>query len=63
MLKLFDNKRQSKGLSDEKEIIKKSKGIIEIQDILPLMGEDIKIVQFQDELDEWISKYEKVTEH
>ena len=58
-LKLFDNERQSKGLSDAKEIIKKSKGIIEIQDILPLMGEDVKIVQFQDELDDCITKYEK----
>ena len=58
-LQIFENKRQTGNLSEAKKIITESNGIIKIEDILPLMGDNVKINEFKDELQDCISNYEK----
>ena len=58
-LQIFENKRKIGNLSDAKNIIAESKGIIKIEDILPLMGDDVKISEFKKELKDCISSYEQ----
>jgi hypothetical protein len=47
MAKVFEYKKQNNNLSEAKNIISKSKGLIKIEDILPLMGGDVKINEFK----------------
>jgi hypothetical protein len=58
-LKVFEYKKQNNNLSEAKNIISKSKDLIKIEDILPLMGGDVKINEFKNELKVCIEKYEK----
>ena len=58
-LQIFENKRKNGNLSDAKNIITESGGIIKIEDILPLMGDNVKISEFKTELKDCISRYEQ----
>ena len=58
-LQIFENKRKNGNLSDAKNIINESKGVIKLEDILPLMGDDVKINEFKSELKLCIEDYEK----
>ena len=44
---------------EAKQIVTESKGYLKIEDILPLMGDSVKIGEFKDELKECINNYEK----
>jgi len=57
-LNIFDNKMKTESLENAKNVIKESKGILNIQDVLPLMGDNVKINQFKDELNVCIKSYE-----
>ena len=57
-IQIFENKRETYNLSEAKEIISKSKGELKIEDILPLMGDDVKINEFKTELQDCIQSYE-----
>ena len=58
-LQIFENKKISENLDEAKSIIKESKGVIKLEDILPLMGDDVKINEFKSELKNCIENYEK----
>ena len=58
-LQIFENKRKSGNLAEAKNVVTESKGIIKIEDILPLMGDDVKISEFKQELKDCISSYEQ----
>ena len=58
-LKIFESKREDGNFSEAKKIIADSEGIIKIEDILPLMGDNVKINEFKDDLKECIKKYEE----
>jgi len=57
-LKVF-NFRKKENFFDAKQIVKESGGFIKIEDILPLMGDSVKIGEFKDELKDCINNYEK----
>ena len=57
-LKIFEYKKKNNNLSEAKIIISKSKNLIKIEDILPLMGGNVKINEFKDELKVCIQNYE-----
>ena len=57
-LKIF-NSRKKEGFLEAKQIVTESKGYLKIEDILPLMGDTVKIGEFKDELKECINNYEK----
>ena len=57
-LKIFYDKKEKENLSEAKKLISESKGIIKIEDILPLMGDNVKISEFKNELKDCISNYE-----
>lgn len=57
-IKIFEYKKQNNNLSEAKNIISKSKNLIKIEDILPLMGGNVKINEFKDELKVCIQNYE-----
>ena len=58
-LKIFKSKKDDGNLSEAKKIIAESDGIIKIEDVLPLMGDNVKISEFKDELKKCIEKYEE----
>ena len=58
-LKIFEFKKKNNNLSEAKIIISKSKNLIKIEDILPLMGGNVKINEFKDELKVCIQNYEE----
>ena len=57
-LKIFDF-RKKEGFLEAKKIVTESKGFIKIEDVLPLMGDNVKINEFKDELKDCIKTYEK----
>ena len=57
-LEIFDF-RKKEGFSEAKKIVNESKGFIKIEDVLPLMGDNVKINEFKDELKDCIKTYEK----
>ena len=57
-LKIFDY-RKKEGFLEAKKIVNESKGFIKIEDVLPLMGDNVKINEFKDELKDCIKTYEK----
>ena len=57
-LKIFDS-RKKEGFLEAKKIVNESNGFIKIEDILPLMGDNVKIGEFKDELKDCINSYEK----
>ena len=57
-LKLF-NFRKKEGFLEAKQIVNESNGIIKIEDILPLMGDTVKIGEFKQELKDCTKSYEK----
>ena len=58
-IKIFEFKKNQNKLSEAKDIINKSKHLIKIEDILPLMGDEVKVNEFKNELNECIKNYEK----
>ena len=58
-LQIFDYKKKNYSLLEAKKLIKESQGILKIEDVLPLMGDNAKISEFKDELKDCISTYEK----
>ena len=58
-LQIFEHIKQSNDLSEAKKIITDSEGVLKIEDILPLMGDNVKINEFKNELKDCIGKYEK----
>ena len=57
-LEIFDF-RKKEGFLEAKKIVNESKGFIKIEDVLPLMGDNVKINEFKDELKDCIKNYEK----
>ena len=57
-LQIFDY-RKKEGFLEAKKIVNESKGFIKIEDVLPLMGDNVKINEFKDELKDCIKTYEK----
>ena len=57
-LKVFDSRKKA-GFLEAKQIVNESNGFIKIEDILPLMGDNVKIGEFKDELKDCINSYEK----
>ena len=57
-LKIFD-KYKTDNFMESKKIVEESKGDIKIEDILPKMGENVKINEFKDNLHDCIESYEK----
>ena len=57
-LHIFEKFREKKTLEESKIVIKESGGIIKIEDILPLIGDDVKINEFKSELLDCIENYE-----
>lgn len=49
-LKIFQQEKEIKGLASAKEVINKSKNMIKIEDVIPLMGDDEKLIELKDEL-------------
>ncbi len=62
-LNIFDNKMKTESLENAKKVIKESKGILNIQDVLPLMGDNVKISEFKDELNVCIQSYENIIQN
>ena len=60
-LKILDSNKK-KGFLEAKQIVNDSNGFIKIEDILPVMGDSVKIGEFKDELKDCISSYEKSVE-
>ena len=58
-IKIFQYQKKNKGLSKAKEIINKSKNAIQIEDVIPLMGDDEKLIELKDELKICIENSEK----
>ena len=58
-LKIFQYQKEHKGLSKAKEIINKSKNMIQIEDVIPLMGDNEKLIELKDELKICIENSEK----
>ena len=57
-IKIF-NSRKKEGFLEAKQIVNESNGFIKIEDILPLMGDSVKIGEFKEELKDCIKNYEK----
>ena len=57
-IKIF-NSRKKEGFLEAKQIVNESNGLIKIEDILPLMGDSVKIGEFKEELKDCIKNYEK----
>ena len=57
-IKIF-NSRKKEGFIEAKQIVNESNGLIKIEDILPLMGDSVKIGEFKEELKDCIKNYEK----
>ena len=57
-LKIFDYKKKE-GFEEAKKIVNESNGFIKIEEVLPLMGDNVKINEFKDELKDCIKTYEK----
>ena len=55
---IFESIKQNNNLEEAKKIINESKGSLKIEDILPLIGDNVKISEFKEELKQCISKYE-----
>ena len=53
------NSQKKEGFLEAKQIVNDSKGFIKIEDILPLMGDTVKIGEFKEELKDCINNYEK----
>ena len=53
------NSKKKEGFLEAKQIVNDSKGFIKIEDILPLMGDSVKIGEFKEELKDCINNYEK----
>ena len=51
--------RKKEGFLEAKKIVNESNGFIKIEEILPLMGDNVKINEFKDELKDCIKTYEK----
>ena len=49
-LKIFQHEKETKGLSSAKEVIKESENMIKIEDVIPLIGDDEKLIELKDEL-------------
>ena len=60
-LKIFDY-RKKEGFLEAKKIVNESNGFIKIEEVLPLMGDNVKINEFKDELKDCIKTYEKSVE-
>ena len=58
-LKIFQHEKETKGLSSAKEVVSQSANMIKIEDIIPLMGDDEKLIEFKEELTNSISNSEK----
>ena len=58
-IQIFESKKQNNNLEEAKKIINESKGCLKIEDILPLIGDNVKISEFKDELKNCISNYER----
>ena len=58
-LKIFEHEKKIKGLSEAKGVIQQSKNIIKIEDLIPLMGDDEKLIELKDELKNCIIESEK----
>ena len=58
-LQVFEHKKRTDSLAEAKNLIKESQGLISIEDVLPLMGDNVKISEFKNELKDCISNYEK----
>ena len=58
-LRIFQHEKENKGLSKAKEVINKSKNIIQIEDVIPLMGDNEKLIELKDELNIYIENSEK----
>ena len=57
-LKIFDF-RKKEGFLEAKKIVNESNGFIKVEEVLPLMGDNVKINEFKDELKDCIKTYEK----
>ena len=53
------NFRKKERFLEEKKIVNESNGFIKIEEVLPLMGDNVKINEFKDELKDCIKTYEK----
>ena len=60
-LKVFEFQKKE-GFSEARQIVNESDGLIKIEDILPLMGDNVKIGEFKEELKDCINSYEKSVE-
>ena len=59
LLKIFQYEKEHKGLSDAKKIVNDSKDMIQIEDVIPLMGDDEKLIELKEELMKCIENSEK----
>lgn len=60
-LKIFEF-RKKEGFLEAKKVVNESKGFIKVEEVLPLMGDNVKINEFKDELKDCIKTYEKSVE-
>ena len=60
-LKVFEFQKKE-GFLEARQIVNESDGLIKIEDILPLMGDNVKIGEFKEELKDCINSYEKSVE-
>ena len=60
-LKVFEFQKKE-GFIEARRIVNESNGLIKIEDILPLMGDSVKIGEFKEELKDCINNYEKSVE-
>ena len=60
LLKIFQYEKEHRGLSEAKKIINNSKDMIQIEDVIPLMGDDEKLIELKDELMKCIENSEKI---
>ena len=60
-LKVFEFQKKE-GFIEARRIVNESNGLIKIEDILPLMGDTVKIGEFKEELKDCINSYEKSVE-
>ena len=59
LLKIFQYEKEHKGLSQAKKVINNSKDMIQIEDVIPLMGDDEKLIELKEELMKCIENSEK----
>ena len=58
-LKIFQHEMEKNGFTRAKEVINRSNNIIQIEDIIPLIGDDVKLIELKSELDKSIENSER----